>query len=87
MSSNSIEEENLLRLLEAHPKQGVSKLYDRYGAAIYGFILKNTFDISKANEMLCKVFLEFYKQLPVTGKFKKRIFICLYRITLKFTSS
>ncbi len=73
----------LIDMLLRNEMEGISLLYDKYAAAIYGIICKEINNEEEAKEILTNVFIRFSKGLKNKDSIKEGLFVCLYRITNK----
>ncbi len=79
-SEKNIETEKLVSLLKAKDQKGYELLYERYGATLYGVILKIVGAEENANDVLQEVFLKIWKNIDSYKTEKANLFTWMLAI-------
>jgi DNA-directed RNA polymerase specialized sigma24 family protein len=78
---------NLIIAVRQGDPEGLSKLYDRYGAIIYGFITRIVGDPDIAEKVLQNSFITIWKSMPAFDPKKERILTWMLKITMSVSIS
>ena len=82
----TLEEENLIDLLQQKDTDAFEAFCHKYAPSIYGLLVSNFTDTDKCSLLLQKIFLQFYKELNYSTAFPNGLFVYLYRIAMRIAS-
>lgn len=80
-SSDQVNDQELVAMLRKQDSQGMSLIYDKYSAALYGVVLKIVRSEEAAQDVLQEAFLKIWKNGATYDDTKGRLFTWMLNIT------
>ncbi len=75
-----VTEQYLIRLLKTHDREAISLLYDRYGAALYGVVLRIVGNEALAEDVMQDTFIKVWRKGASFDRRKGKLFTWLLNI-------
>lgn len=81
MQANKIINKSIIQSLQNKDKKAITTIYNEYGAALYGVILRIVKSEQMAQTVLQEAFVEIWKHADQYDATREKLFTWLYRIS------